>query len=379
MDYVGPVIAPTAALQKNTLVFPDGHIVGAYDRLAIEYGYTTVTDEQPTVQHASIHAIAEKLNTNHLVFATDDDASFDTDPLARRYDMTNNPIQYANDRMLVGARMRTNAEKYSKWYPNDGVSSSSLLLKSALRVQARAAGNAAYHLGGRVLDHHFSSTTTTDWVRPIHPGYQEQALSVIRGFLEDDYWMPSVSSPAATALNQHVVYVNPYGLGMEYGLDVAELSMQYVQSVDALLTTITDSTKLMRVHKTGRMLLSSTVTTWTPTSWAPKEGAATTMSVEDVLRTLSDSVWCRWKYSIFANRNRWSVINNWVSRLIALYKECRTNAWLFQVEIDVRTIVNEMIYNLTSVDENGRSAAMSTFMNTTLNKMNNAFVEEIKK
>jgi hypothetical protein len=93
MDYVGPVIAPTAALQKNTLVFPDGHIVGAYDRLAIEYGYTTVSDEQPTVQHASIHAIAEKLNTNHLVFATDDDASFDTPRIEYLWEQECEPTQ----------------------------------------------------------------------------------------------------------------------------------------------------------------------------------------------------------------------------------------------------------------------------------------------
>ena len=40
MDYIGPVVAPTAEQQATTLVFPDGHSVGAYDTIAIAYGYT---------------------------------------------------------------------------------------------------------------------------------------------------------------------------------------------------------------------------------------------------------------------------------------------------------------------------------------------------
>jgi hypothetical protein len=376
MDYVGPVIAPTPLKQKSTLVFPDGHTVGAYDRLAIEYGYTSIDDEKPTEQHSTVRSIADKLKTSNLVFATDDDASFNTDPLARRYDMTDDPISYAQDRILVSERMRANVDKYSKWYPNDGSSASSLLLMSALRVQLRAAENAAYHLGGRVLDHHYYNSGVTESnsiVKPVHPGYQEQALSVIRSFLEDEYWMPSSTSVNNMFLDQHVMYLNPYGLGMEYGLDVSLFYKQYEQSINTLLLSVTDPNKLIRIHQTNMMLLRKEIITWSPNQWKPKMGAAKTMSIEDVLRTLSDSIWYGWSYNKWSSRSRWTIINNWVARLSTLYEECiaKPSAY-FQVQIDVLTIVKEMTRNLTSAyHENGDGGTneMYSFVNTTLKNL----------
>ena len=159
------------------------------------------------------------------------------------------------------------------------------------------------------------------------------------------------------------------GLGMEYGLQVSELSMQYDASVNAVLTAITNSNKLTRIHQTNAMLLRNNgARTWAPAAWVAKEGAATSMSTEDVLRSLSFSVWYGWSYDKWSLRSRWTMINNWISRLIALHEECVLDPLLFQVEIDVKTIVAETISNLTTFGATG-DAALSTFMNTTLSKM----------
>ena len=59
MDYIGAVIPPTEAIEKagNTIVFPDGRTIGAYDKLAIKYGYTAVDGESADRQHAEVAAI----------------------------------------------------------------------------------------------------------------------------------------------------------------------------------------------------------------------------------------------------------------------------------------------------------------------------------
>ena len=50
MDYVGAVIPPSESMQKSdkTIIFPDGHTIGAYDKLAIKYGYAVVEGESVT-------------------------------------------------------------------------------------------------------------------------------------------------------------------------------------------------------------------------------------------------------------------------------------------------------------------------------------------
>lgn len=102
-------IAPTAEQQNKAEVFPDGYTVGEYDRLAIEYGYTRVENEIQGVQHETVRAIAAKLATKGLEFGTDGDAELGEDPLARRYDYTDDPVSYAEAQVTVSQNMRAKA------------------------------------------------------------------------------------------------------------------------------------------------------------------------------------------------------------------------------------------------------------------------------
>ena len=383
MDYVGPVVAPTSAQQKASLVFPDGHTIGEYDRLAIEYGYTPVVDEISDRQHPDVRAIADKSKTKDLSFATDDDASFDTDPLARRYDMTDNPIAYAQDQFQVGVRMRQGGAIFSKWHLDQGYASSTTnLLLSALRIQKNAAKNGAYHLGGRVIDHHYSSpSSSVHPVRPVHPGYQEQGLSLIHSFLDDDiYWSSSGGSGASTP-SQQIMYLNPYGLGMNYGLDVSNIALKYQASLVEVLSSVVEIKKLVRIHQTNEMLLkldaasSSSATTtiaqlWSPPGWQPKKGATKTMSIYDVLRSLTNGIWKSWKYNDWASsRHCWSLINFWTQMVVDLHTKSAANPVYFQVEIDTRTVIEEIITNLTATASFNAPASVASFVNVTLQKL----------
>src|SRR5206468_12264747 len=65
--------------------------VGPYDVWAIEYGYTFDTDLKPILARSA-------LPENR--FATDQD-TMGPDPLARRYDFSSNPLDYAKNQMKL--------------------------------------------------------------------------------------------------------------------------------------------------------------------------------------------------------------------------------------------------------------------------------------
>jgi hypothetical protein len=70
--------------------------IGPYDRWAIEYGYSFEKDLKP---------ILSRVAEPELVFATDDDTS-GPDPLARRYDFSKNPLDFAKSEVRLAKHHR---------------------------------------------------------------------------------------------------------------------------------------------------------------------------------------------------------------------------------------------------------------------------------
>ncbi|MEZ6090717.1 MAG: zinc-dependent metalloprotease [Pirellulaceae bacterium] len=66
--------------------------IGPYDYWAIEYGYTMADAELPK--------ILQRCSEPELQYATDEDTS-GPDPLARRYDFSRDPLDYANEQMKL--------------------------------------------------------------------------------------------------------------------------------------------------------------------------------------------------------------------------------------------------------------------------------------
>jgi hypothetical protein len=79
--------------------------VGPYDYWAIEYGYTSNDDLKP---------LLERVAEPELAFATDED-TWGPDPLARRYDFSKNPLDYAKNQIRLSQYHRKRiVEKFVK-------------------------------------------------------------------------------------------------------------------------------------------------------------------------------------------------------------------------------------------------------------------------
>ena len=83
--------------------------LGPYDYWAIEYGYTFDKDLKP---------ILARVSEPELSFATDED-TIGPDPLARRYDFSENPLDFANEQIVLVERFR---KKLLTDYVKDGES-----------------------------------------------------------------------------------------------------------------------------------------------------------------------------------------------------------------------------------------------------------------
>ena len=104
MDYVAANIAADPSKQQDNY-FPGANAVGGYDKLAIKYGYTIVENEKQGIEQQVLKDIAKSVEDQGYAFATDGDTE-EQDPLARRYDLTNDPIKYSNDRFDLVNRLR---------------------------------------------------------------------------------------------------------------------------------------------------------------------------------------------------------------------------------------------------------------------------------
>ncbi len=87
MDYIGVNMNFEAGDVQGDYCMVD---IGPYDMWAIEYGYTLKDSDLPKV----LSRVAEP----ELVYATDED-TFGPDPLARRYDFSKQPLEFAENQM----------------------------------------------------------------------------------------------------------------------------------------------------------------------------------------------------------------------------------------------------------------------------------------
>jgi hypothetical protein len=93
MDYIGTNIRLDSGTTQGDFSMRG---IGPYDQWAIEYGYTT----------GDLKPILARVAEPELAFATDEDTS-GPDPLARRYDFSKNPLDYAEEQMRLAAHHRS--------------------------------------------------------------------------------------------------------------------------------------------------------------------------------------------------------------------------------------------------------------------------------
>lgn len=115
--------------------------VGPYDLWAIEYGYTF--DKNP-------EKILERVSEPELQFATDED-TMGPDPLARRYDFSKQPLEYAQEQRVLIERFR---EKLMTDYVKSGDSWTKARegYELTLSLQMKNTGMMANWIGGAFIN-----------------------------------------------------------------------------------------------------------------------------------------------------------------------------------------------------------------------------------
>ncbi|HIK26938.1 MAG: zinc-dependent metalloprotease [Oscillatoriaceae bacterium SKW80] len=110
MDYVPVNLAPIGEKQGD--YFPQ--VVGPYDIWAIAYGYQPSGANTPEQEKTFLEAIAsQQANNPELAYSPDED-SFDLDPTANYFDMSSDPLRYAQWQM---DNARILWERLNKLYP----------------------------------------------------------------------------------------------------------------------------------------------------------------------------------------------------------------------------------------------------------------------
>lgn len=133
MDYIPVNMTVDKAKQGDHTMLG----IGPYDMWAIEYGYTFDKDLKP---------ILARVAEPELAYGTDEDTG-GPDPLARRYDFSKNPLDYANSQVAIAEHHRGQIiEKFVK----DGESWSNARrgYELTLNLQMRTVSMMANWLGG---------------------------------------------------------------------------------------------------------------------------------------------------------------------------------------------------------------------------------------
>jgi hypothetical protein len=118
MDYVPPNLAPQDVKQGD--YFPT--VVGAYDKWAIQYGYTPSGAAHPLAERRFLEQITQLAAKPELAYATDEDM-FDVDPDVNAWDNSGDVLRYSQWQ-LNNARVMW--ERLNKRYPARGESYSEL-------------------------------------------------------------------------------------------------------------------------------------------------------------------------------------------------------------------------------------------------------------
>ncbi|MFE4106571.1 zinc-dependent metalloprotease [Almyronema epifaneia] len=95
MDYFPINLAPPGMPQGD--YFPMR--LGPYDEWAIEYGYKPIEAIHPQLEQQALRAIASRINQPELTYGTDEDAFTLLDPETNAFDLSNDPLQYAQWQM----------------------------------------------------------------------------------------------------------------------------------------------------------------------------------------------------------------------------------------------------------------------------------------
>lgn len=230
--------------------------IGAYDVMAIKYGYSELPDETQGMPHAKLTALADQ----NLLFATDeDDASpLGADPYVTVFDFTSDPAAFYLDRLALVAELRENlldravfaGDEFTRY-----AAAETTLLKAVL-----AAGSAlTKFIGGYTVNRARRAAAGVVQKPPLavlSPEEQQRALDGVLQVLTDD---ESKIFPQAEAV-QYMLDKKGECSGL-YQYCLARSPVDVVKAIDdgrtALLTQLFATPRLERL-RTADWVLTAT-------------------------------------------------------------------------------------------------------------------------
>lgn len=167
MDYNPINIAPKGQKQGDWTTTT----IGPYDYWAIEYAYAQFEGNEAE----ELKKIAARSPESDLVFGTDEDMYLSDDPLINTYDLGNDPLKYAQQRVALAAEL---ARDLDQRVVKDGESWARL--RNAFNVLLSQFGNGAYlataYIGGQSVARDFKGTNGRDPIVPVPGEKQREAL-----------------------------------------------------------------------------------------------------------------------------------------------------------------------------------------------------------
>ena len=184
MDYLPlNVVSGRAADAKVDYFTPH---IGAYDVMAIKYGYTELPDEAEGMPHEALTTLADA----NLLFATDeDDASpLGPDPYVTVFDFTSDPAAFYLDRLLLVEELRENLLDRAV-FAGDEFTRYAAAETTLLKAVLAAATSLTKFIGGYSINRARRAADGVAQKPPlavITPADQQKALTGILQVLTDD-------------------------------------------------------------------------------------------------------------------------------------------------------------------------------------------------
>ena len=173
MDYTGANFRLVGGEQQGDYTMIG---IGPYDMWAIEYGYTFASDLKP---------ILARCAEPELAFGTDED-TFGPDPLARRYDFSKDPLDFAKNQMEL---VKYHRQRLLTDFIKDGDSWDRVRYgyELTLSLQTRASSMMANWIGGAFVNRHKKGDPKSSMPVQVVPAEQQRAALafVIENTLND--------------------------------------------------------------------------------------------------------------------------------------------------------------------------------------------------
>jgi len=220
MDYVPSYIPSNRSWQSRR---PSGFVsavVGAYDRHAIEYGYSVVEGEVDGVQPPKLAALAARGSHEvALAFATDEDGPRvdGVDPLTNIYDLGDDPIHYYRDRLALTQRLLLTAANRTVLAGESWTKQTAAVL-SFINTALRAGAYIAKYVGGSLFSKaHKGDPHAADSMTPVPAADQARAVQLALQIISQPFWLPTAMAVRRMPLRTGYGCgeLEPYCLGLK--------------------------------------------------------------------------------------------------------------------------------------------------------------------